>query len=313
MTLAIQTETDLFNAKGIVWIMMRYLTVNIRLSLIAACILVVVSPYSRGGVMALSGKLVYGESNAIYSLDLSTLRDRVIYKEKEDFSIFVHLTKIDNKYLLLEDYPHNLIKKLDLETGSINKVRSGYSPQYIASHQKLFFYDGLPNKAQVGLFVVSIKDPTKPAHLIHEGPFSMPMQVIQASKDDVIFSHRNKLLKYNIISNELEELPIDNCTLPKVMRSATNQLLCFDSSAQHYFLSDLNGEEIENLPNLKGSSSAAYYLSEYDVLMFSKARLQLFPPIGEVNDIWLYSFKNNKSIRLQKNATIGLGGAVWVE
>ncbi len=293
--------------------MMRHWAINVGLSLMAVCILMTASLYSWGEAMPLSGKLVYGQSNAIYSLDLLMLEDRIIYKERKGFSIFVHLTKIDNKCLLFEDEPHHLIKELNLKTGAIKKVRSGYSPQYIVDHQKLFFYDALPDKAQVGLFVADIEDPTQSARLVHEGPFAMPMQVIQASKDDVIFSQNNNLLKYNIVTAVLDEVPIDNCTLPKTMRSATDQLLCFDASAQHYFLSDLKGEKVEHLPSLEGSSAAAFYIPEYDVLMFSKARLQLFPPMGEVNDIWAYSFMDNKNIRLQKNATIGLGAAVWVE
>ena len=286
---------------------------NFVVSLITVCMLTAMSPY-RGESTALSGKLIYGQSNTIHSLDLSTLQDRIVYAERNGFGIFNNLSKINEDSLLLEVYTQNTIQELDFSAGTIKKVRSGSAPRYLAYHKKLFYYDRLPDKAQTGLFVVDVSDPVGSVHLVHQGPFFIPRQVTQISRDEVMFQQREgELYKYNIVTGVLSEHSISNCTWLEVMRSATGQLLCLDVPKKRYFLSDLKGEKSDVITDLDGSSAASFYIPEYDVLIFSKARLQLVPPMGEVNDIWAYSFKENKQVRLKKNATVGLGAAIWIK
>ncbi len=293
---------------------MNILQRKVREILFVSCVLMMTSLSIRGDTVDLSGTLVYGLSNFIYALDLSTFERRVIYEEKEGFSIFEHLTKVDETRLLLEDYTNHLIKELKLDTGVLKTVRSGYSPQYLPAHQKLFFYDGVPGKSQVGLFIADLSDPVGSALIVHEGPFVVPKQVIYASGDDVIFGQKNKVWRYNIATLELEVLPIEGCELPQFMRSVTNQLLCFDTTEQRYFLAGMKCDEKEHAPvsDLDGNAAALYIL-RYDTLIYSKARFQMFPPLGEVRDLWAYTFKGKNSVRLQKNVSVGNGSVIWFE
>ena len=287
---------------------MRYSKIRSFLLIISTSMLL--SFYCKGETMNLSGKLVYSQSNSIHILNLSTLEDDTTYIEQEEFSIFTNLTKVDDKRLFFVDDPHHFIKELNIKTKAVKKIGDGYYPQYISEHKKLFFYDVRPDKNQRGLFMVDIESPLESAQLVREGRFSM--QAIQISRDEIIFHQDQKLWLYNIVTGSLQDASIKNCTYPKAFRSVTKQLLCFDTNAQHYFLTDLKVKKVEPVPALK-SHTAALYIPKYDTLIFGKTRLQLFPPLGEVIDIWAYSFKSKKETRLKKHAYISLGSAIWID
>lgn len=273
------------------------------------------SVYSKGETTALSGTLIYGKQNSIHALDLSTLKSRVVYEEKNGLPMFRYFTKIDNKRLLVAAEIRGLIEELDLETGVVKTVLSGYKPQYIPEHGKLFFRDELSGKS--GFFMVDIEDmedAAQSARLVREGDYGYGQQVIQVSRDEVVFRQDRGLWLYNIVSDTLNKLSIANCTYPKIMRSATGQLLCFDITAQRYFLADLKGENIEPVPALK-DDIAVLYIPAYDTLIFSKIRLQFFPGwgLGEAMDVWAYNFKHKQVNRLKKNLHVGFGDAIWLE
>jgi len=290
---------------------MNYWAIKKKYPLLVLSMLVVLSLplHSEGEMVNLSGTLIYSKQNSIRALDLSTLKSRVIYEEKDGFPMFLHLTKIDNKRLLIEDEMNQLIKELDLDTGIAKTILHGLTPQYISGHEKLFFYAMSSDKAQKGIFIADMEGPAVvSAQIVREGSRE---QVIQVSEDEVIFYQDEKIWLYNIVSGVLRNLPLENCTLPKVMRSVTGQLLCFDATAQQYFLTDLKGEKTEYIPTLR-SETAVLYIPEYDALIFGKTRFQFFPELGEVIDIWSYSFKGKKEIRLQKNVSVSLGSAIWL-
>lgn len=265
---------------------------------------------SNSEAMTLSGTLVYGQANSIFSFDLANSKRRTVYEEKKDFSMFQRLSKIDNENLLVEDSAYNFIKTIDLATGAVETLRSGNGPVYISSHKKVLFYDVVPEKSKIGLFIADINSPEKTAVLIHEGPFSIPTQVIQVSKDEVVFYYDKGLWKYNIHDGKTVQLEIENCSSLQVFRLATKQLLCFDSSAQRYFLSDIEGNNVESISVLKPFSSAIVVYVSDDVLIFSKARFQFIPLLGEVRDLWVYDFKNGDAHLLKENVPASLGSVV---
>lgn len=280
--------------------------------LFAAAIMTSLLVSAKGMAMELSGTLVISTSRGIETLNLQTRVLDLVLKDKWAIS----LSKIDDhRVLMSKEYG---IDELDLGKSTVKKIRGGYSPQYVPEHRKLFFIDrSLSGKYKMGLFTADIDEPTK-AEEIEMPPkrtygFSQD-QVVQVSRDEVVFMYDEKAWVYNIPLRTVRELQVENCLQPIAFRSGTSQLLCGDyykgSKRGREFLVDLNNGAVEEVPGL-ATHYPIFYIPKFDALITFKTRLVLFPKLGEVVDIWVYSFKDGSETLLRKKT--GAIKAVWIK
>ena len=276
--------------------------------------------HSRGESDVLTtGKLILSWARSVYEADLQTKRIEAIPGLNDEGFIYTQLSKIDEeRFLYDKSYLENTIHEYNRKTHTSKLIRAGRKPTYIPEHGKFFFYYHNPETKQTRLYVADLKDPIASAREVGQGlNISPELSVIQVSRDEILFPEDSneykyyKIWRYNLVTAESKALPIKNC-LPHIWRSATQQLLCFDMPKQRYYLTDLEGKKKEYLPKL-GDALAATYIPQLDTLILGISRVQLVPPLGEVQDIWAYQFANGKMTKLLKVAPIGRSAAIWYE
>lgn len=292
------------------------------LSLPIACSL----PIAGGGeVMPLSGQIIYGVSNRVEAFTIDDAQ-RTILRQLPH--LINGLSKIDEEHFLLavSTVAGYSILNTDPRTGETKFVHKGWSPTYVPKHQKVFFFDTNPKStsrsyAKTGprLYMADMEHPTQSVKQIgaDQGRFSSS-PIIQVSPDEVVFLIRDDGKSppyiYNLVTDTLKPLPFTRPCRPYVWRSKTRQLLCSEpyGSPPNFFFVDLEGTRIEDL-SMDPIFLPVLYIAKHDVLIGSAGRVQRIPPIGETYDIWAYSFKEKKSWRLLKDATLSHGSAIWFE
>ena len=288
-------------------------------------------PLSDAGTETLTaGKLIFAEGASgqpIFEADLKTRHRKAVpgleatCTEEATCTVYSQLSKIDADRFLFDKesivYAKSVeysIYEYNRRTREIKYIRPGQLPTYIPEHGKFFFYDKSKNPAIKGsrIQIADLKDPLKSERELGERPiFNQP--VIQIGPDEIIFAneedgHRKDVWHYNLVKDKLELLTLKVDCKPQIWRSATRQLLCYNSREQRYYLTDLAGEHIEDIG--KPGDYAISYIPEFDALLYSDTRMgwgKAF--MAEVNDPWVYYFKNGKKTKLLKDALIS--AALW--
>ncbi len=270
---------------------------------------------AKGMAMELSGTLVISSNKGIETLDLRTLERRLVISTPPWGYV---LTKIDDNHLLMSS--DDGIDELDIGKSTVNKIREGYFPQYVPEHRKLFFIDrSLSEKDTLGFFVADIDELSNALEIElppkrNYGFFQS--QVIQVSRDEVVFQYDERIWVYHIALRSIKELPIESCPILGVFRSATSQLLCGNNlkGGKTKFLVGLNGGSIEEVPGLT-AHIPLLYIPEFDVLITVKKRLKWYPifKLSETADLWVYNFEDGSETLLEKDVWAGEGSTVWIE
>lgn len=275
-------------------------------------------PFAWGETNLLStGKLVLSGARSVYEADLQTKRIEVVPGLDNISFIYHQLTKVDDERFLYALYIDEQIYEYNRKTHTTKLVRTGSMPTYVAEHGKFVFYHHDPVAKRMKLYVADLKEPVTSAREVGQGLKISESPVIQVSRDEIIFTeyvNEHKLYKirrYNLVTHDLNALPLKNC-YPAIWRSATRQLLCSDK--QGYYLTNLDGTDVQPLPELKDDIAEAY-VPEYDTLILGKVRLELLPwPRGERHSVWAYHFKERKMVRLFKEtASGGKATVIWYE
>jgi len=276
--------------------------------------------HSRGESDVLTtGKLILSWARSVYEADLKTQKMVALPKLDDTSAIYEQVSIIDDDRFLFDRWgTEREIYEYNRKTHTSKLIRAGRGPTYIPEHNKFFFYYHNPETKQTRLYVADFKEPITSARQVDkEEPEATLPPVIQVSRDEVVFPKPTKDLhnyitwRYNVVTAELKALPLQNCA-PVIWRSATQQLLCADVPKQRYYLTDLEGKKKEYLPKL-GDALVAAYIPQLDTLILGISRVQLNPPLGEVQDIWAYQFANGKKTKLLKVAPIGRSAAIWYE
>ncbi len=271
--------------------------------------------------MNIEGQLIYtdgGSSVNAIALGTSDYSFSSLYKSKE-MSVINHLTRENGNAILFGECAITgecVIKRYPVETGQVALLRSGRLPSYISNHDKLFFYDKASDDDN-WLFVTSLGD-IKNATKIAEEPkrktlpngISQPvtMPVIHISNDEIIFVGKDEQLwLYNIANTKSTPMDIKGCR-PILWRDKRDQLLCSDWDTWDIFLLDINTKNKVEVPELKGAYGFVYVPSS-DALIYGRTRSRAL--IGEVYDIFLYSFADKKEKRIKEN--LHIAGGVWIE
>lgn len=282
-----------------------------RIKIISACLLVIISLTSCAEESLLGGRLVYGLANYVYAFDTTTQRTELLY-EAPYGEIVGDLTVVDEDRILFSSHRRKSdIIELNLKTRTEKKVHKGSHPAYIRKHGMLFFYDRPEGATHTRLYVGRLDDLLGSLHEVDEGPFVLAQQVIQVSHDEVVFSSgrdggSQNVWMYNIVTEKLNQLPLRNCR-PKIWRAATKQLLCTDLSTGHRFFSNLEGHKGDDYPD--GNLSPIVYIPSRDLLVVARARFFAFS--GEVTDFVVHNIKTDKESVLLKEGAGPLGSAVW--
>lgn len=291
------------------------------LIVVALALISVSSVTAREEPMSLTGKLVFACSTVIRQLDLKSSTVEVLHRSMnnsyDNTEIYDIISKVDEDHFLFDETLRHTIRLFDRRTGRASVIREGSAPTYLPKHRKFFFYYSDPAMEPRGtrLYMAEFERPVESAKLIDQERHGSEA-VIPISPDEVVYPQAddrdgNKVWYYHLVTGERRRLPLPDC-MPKIWRSASQQLLCFDRPKQRHYLTDLRGEKVEYLPQLE-DMIASTYIPKYDVLIGSIARFQLFPLKGEVYDIWAYDFKQERSVRLLTDAVAGLGSAAWFE
>ena len=269
--------------------------------------------------MHLTGRLVYSRGgNDIQMLDFGTMERETVYEGAYVGIGINHLTKLTENTFVFEDChgtrdPNCLLKEFDMDHRSVNTLRSGRMPSYLAGSNSLFFYDSLGDKGEQWLFVAG-KDTVDTASQVAKAPpehvssmgmtYSRMAPAVQISPDEVAFlGDEEEIWTYKISQARLASTEIEHCK-PIAWRKETQHLFCWDWESKYFSQVDLKTKRAEKLSQL-GDAYSLVYLPKHDALIYGKGRLRFF--ISETSDIFAYSFGNGKTVRLLKDAYITSG------
>ncbi|MGD9108080.1 MAG: hypothetical protein PVI75_02795 [Gammaproteobacteria bacterium] len=265
-----------------------------------------------GDVQIPKGKIIYAIGNdSIYVLDLKTLHEKVIHKEKAFLS---GLSKIDSTTFLFtsDDVQNSCIKKYDLATNTIEKVTQGAKPTY-AGKSKIYFYYAPSYKEGDWLYELNYAHNSKARKIIKSCAGGLCRRAIMVSKNQLLISNpekRGELLLLDTNNNGVKFLPVKGCGFPLIWRSKANQLLCADVKNKDYFLIKLNGEDKKTINLGKYNNvSPILYIPETDQLIYSRLDGFLY---GEHYDWWIYDFTTGEKKLLIKNAMGQAGDAIYL-
>lgn len=236
-----------------------------------------------GADLMVSGTLIYGWGETVKQTELGpkdTLT-RMLYQQRgEQIS---DLSKVDEDRFLFSEQLNYRIKIFNRQTGEVLPVIPGTGPTYIPQHGKLFFYRSEPGAMRMKLLIADWKDLTGSIHVVDEGPFAIARQVIPVDTNRVVFLPRDnrgtKVKMFDMRTSETFELPLAGC-VPKLWRTATKQLLCFDIEREEHVLIGLDGQNRER--GLPFGVVPLLYLAELDAALigFEEGRdhmLALYP------------------------------------
>lgn len=261
------------------------------------------------------GRLIYvGQTDSLYQLDFKTLKAKKIFELPMSGSI-KHLSLIDHRDLLFHAFlaketPNNFIMELNLNTFKTGKVREGYGPKYMPMHQSFFFYDTAIDSGP-SLYSASLQKPFERGGRIIQTSGAVDSDtVIPVSENKIVFiakdsSNSNAILQYDLRSRALKKLSIQNCTMPKLWRDETNQLLCFDREKYKCFLTDLDGKNVRYIDAVYPVVS----IPETDQMVISVPYVRFFV---EHHGLYLYDFKTGETREIVNDSGAGLGDAVYL-
>jgi hypothetical protein len=273
-------------------------------------LIVMMSLYcSKSGEGRFKGKLFYSSAtNHLYELDLSTSREKIIYRENKPTEFITFITRITNHQLILSVDPLRsspILKLFDLPNNKVRTLREGISPLYMIEHNVVFFYvKEKPHGIKDDMFLyVGNLNRLDSAVLIYHLPkadstcFSLSnIPVVQISPDKVVFHGMNSsIIEYDYINKKTTEVDLRNLW-PLAWRENTGELICCGPRAKDFYLVDWLNKKTRTL-DLGEGSMGWKYIKEYDILLFSKERL-------ETGDIYFYDFKNFKIEKLIPNSIV---------
>lgn len=275
----------------------------------------------KSSIVLPDGSLIFGMGQGLYKMDFKTCKPVKLYENNQ--GSFTKISKIDNNRFLFAQVglPEPGIKSFDLKTNKIELIyRGGFSPYYNSIHQKMFFNYIPSYKDGPFLWVGTLKDSvvTSVQKITKGSVYTNDIGVISVSSDEVVFNYRNSndhIFSYNVVTNKLKTLPITNCDYPQIWRSATKQLMCYDSKNKQYFLTDLSGKKmelVETMPSFK----PVLYLSKYDELVFSVNTIVSGHKDGvfvadEKGHLGVYDFKTGRSQIISDEVSLGTGDAAY--
>lgn len=267
---------------------------------------------AKNFIDAPNGVLVFGGDHALNSINLKTCKVKQLYNEE---GMFTKISKIDDHRFLFFQYgpEGDNLKIFDLTNNKAKLLyRNATSPYYNAKHKKIFFYFAPSYKEGNGLYEANVKSTISNLKKISDAR-SAYENIIPISDDEIVFikrekSNSNDVYLYDLISKKISLLSIQNCTLPTVWRSATQQLLCFNRKQQQYFLTDLSGKNMQLVK--KGMNFLPVrYLPDYDALLYTVTSFSLHDP--EEGHLAIYDFATGKSKILCDKVKLGTGDAAY--
>lgn len=259
-----------------------------------------------------NGYLVFGEDGGLHKIDLKSCKREVLYKDE---GMFNKISRIDKRSFLFYEYgkKEEGVKIFNMNTHTARIIyNDGSSPHYNSLFKKLFFFYAPSFKIGNGLYIADMNNPENTAKRITDTRHAVE-NLISVSASEVVFirndsGNSNNIYLYNISTNKLTQLPIQNCTLPTIWRSKTKQLMCFNRDEYQYFLTDLSGENRQAFK--KGSNFLpVLYLPEYDALLYTVERFTSSDP--EKGSLWIYDFATGRSKMLCDNIKLGTGDAAY--
>lgn len=276
---------------------------------------------SMGEHVELSGDLIYtGRGKDIGLIDLDSMEYQVIYEGMHHGTTITRLTKVTADKFIFEECPVTeacVLKEFDMSSRTSKTLRTGRMPTYVAESNKVFFYDSSKDDKKEWLFVsdwgamdTARKVAKAPAPKVLPNGLRYPLMTpaIQISADAVaLVGEDEQLWVYHISESKLEPTGIKH-SFPKVWRSQTQQLICYDWELKEYYQIDLKTRRSDKLPQLKGTFGHTY-IPKHDALVFGEASLHFL--ISERYDIYAYSFEKRKRVKLRSHASISSG--FWLE
>lgn len=274
------------------------------------------------------GSLVYlGERN-IKEINLQAFKTKTIY----DFFSFkadglkIRAFKNHSFLISLNLTTKYAIAKFNLPKKEFKIILDGFDPVYLQKSDTIVYFglSGFLNTINSSFKSSSKKKVSKGE--IMEGS----VQIMPVSDQKVIFiqddsSNNNKVWSYDSKTKDVKLLPIHGCTLPQVWRDKTKQLMCYDRAKEQYFLTGLDGKNVQHLKTPK-SFLPIVYVPEYDELFFNVNTIQMSKACVEkykysykrmfcaveIGNLGIYNFTTGKYKIVKKGLDLGVGQAVYI-
>jgi hypothetical protein len=242
-------------------------------------------------------------------------------------SFFVEYVLDEESFLMTASHPDEMyIYKYNIKSKSVEPLRRGHRPVYMAKHNKIVFYEYDNIKDVSYLFVADINDTSnKSRELISDNyvrAFRSHYETAVPISDDKILYHTyahdgmnsdsflSKIMEYDLTTKKSKELSkVKGCYRTGIWRESTKQMLCRVSpDSEGYFLISLDGTNKQFL-NFQ-DREPIHYLPEYDLLVLSDVELGIFKNYApEMYVIYLYDFGTQKQYKIAND--IRLNDFVW--
>jgi hypothetical protein len=283
---------------------------NKILLLLFQLLIVMMSLYcSKSGDGRFKGKIIYSSAtNHLYELNLDKSKKEKIIYANDNIDCIKYIERVPANCLILSVHnPLNapILKLLNLSNNEVRTLGEGASPTYIAKHDVVFYYVqdkpfgaygrmhlymGKLDKLSNSEFICDLPKPDSTCYNLIRTP------AIQVSPDKIVFHGiNNTIIEYDYLKNNLSEVNLKNLW-PIGWREKTGELICSGPKGKHFFLINWSNKSMQTI-DLGDDSMGWTYIKEYDILLFSKERL-------ETGDIYFYDFGTSNVEKLISNSII---------
>lgn len=256
------------------------------------------------------GDFVRAIGNQIYVLNFEKSRDELFYSFPIGTVIEEKISQINERTILLSLPDSGKILTVDLINKDVKEIGVGLNPVYMNKYAKIIYYGRDENGK--GSLLIANEKLENPQRIIESNKHDV-LKIVKISSEEIVFQKgelmlgsdkwRNKLWKYNLISEELVKMDgVNDCRLLNVWRSKSNQLICqkitSDRIDTYYYLVDLQGKN-ETRINFSGYLNVGEYIEELDSIIIQKINVK---NRSESYELWLYDLSNSSERMIMENS-----------
>ena len=242
------------------------------------------------------GYVVFSAGDTVWEYDFASGERRSLYRR--DGWLSSPLIQVDEaSFITIGGIDRMLLIK---SGGKAYFLGKGRDPAFFPTHDKLLFFSFPPGETSPHLYEATLRGHQLESwSVIAKANASVAFPI----SDDELLFRDGILRKYDLRTGELIDLPIRDCW-PKVWRSRTKEIICYDEKAKEDVFVNLDGHK-RSTPKAMESIVEAIYVAQGDYVLGGQTRWDWdWMRSGEVIDLVLYDPSTDTIRRLAKKITI---------
>lgn len=261
-------------------------------------------PYQSVVEVSPAGYIVFSVGDTVWEYDFASEERRSLYRH--DGWLSSPLLQVDEaSFITIAGIDRMLLVKSD---GKAHFLGKGRDPAFFPTHDKLLFFAIPSGKTSPHLYEATLRGHQLESwSVIAKANASVAFPI----SDDELLFREGILRKYDLRTGELIDLPIRDCW-PKVWRSKTKEIICYDEKEKKDVFVNLNGHK-RFAPKAMDGIDESIYVAQGDYVLGGQTRWNwAWMRSGEVIDLVLYDFSTDTVRRLAQKITIGSpSNAFW--